>query len=192
MSRPAQAAAATLKALGSATVKVVKSGVRAGAAVVRRPAPLTLGAAGVADAAGLWQLMEACGTAPSQLDGGASRVSSTVADLLAAGAQLWVARRGEQVVGVLTLYLLPSLGGAGAPAAWVDDLTVWPGGVGAGAGRALMNLAAEQARHAGAQRLGYAPRRRQPGRFFERLQQVQPARRAPRGNEDLQLGQGGR
>ena len=180
MSRPAKAAAATLKALGSATVQVVKSGVRAGAAAVRRPVPITLEAAGVADALGLWQLMAACGTAPTQREEGASRVAASLSQVLAAGAQVWLARRGEQVVGVLTLYLLPSLGGAGAPAAWVDDLTVWPGGAGAGVGRALMNLAAEHARQAGAQRLGYAPRRQQPGRFFERLQQVKPARHAPR------------
>jgi GNAT superfamily N-acetyltransferase len=180
MNRPGKAAAATLKALGSATVQVVKSGVRAGAAVVRRPLPITLEAAGVADALGLWQLMTACGTAPAQREGGVSRVTTAIAQVLAAGAQVWVARRGEQVVGVLTLYLLPSLGGADAPAAWVDDLTVWPGGAGSGAGRALMNLAAEQARQAGAQRLGYAPRRQLPGRFFERLQSVKPARHAPR------------
>lgn len=147
-------------------------------------APLRLRLAGAADLPALMALHVACGLADDQpVD--APQLGRHWAAIGAAGGEVWLAERGGELLGSLTLYLLPLLGRGGSWAAWADDLAVHPLGNHLGLGRRLLALASERARAAGAYKLALAPRRK-PGRhaaaddaagFIEKLHCVRHGRR---------------
>lgn len=82
------------------------------------------------------------------------------AALEAAGAQVWLAERDGDLLGALTLYLLPLLAEGGSRAGWVDDLAVHPQAHHLAIPRRLITQATQVAREAGAGKLALAPRRK--------------------------------
>ncbi|BDI06897.1 GNAT family N-acetyltransferase [Sphaerotilus microaerophilus] len=78
----------------------------------------------------------------------------------AAGAQVWLAECEGELLGALTLYLLPLLLEGGSRSGWVDDLVVHPGAHHLAIPRRLITLATGLAREAGASKLALAPRRK--------------------------------
>ena len=94
--------------------------------------------------------------------------------LNAAGAQVWLAEKDGELLGALTLYLLPLLAHGGSSAGWVDDLAVHQTAHHLSIPRRLIAQATEVAIAAGAHKLALAPRRkparergsREPARGF--------------------------
>jgi GNAT superfamily N-acetyltransferase len=149
------------------------------------PAGVLLRRGDPADLPRLLALHQSCGLgteAPPDL----ARLASHWDTLTTAGAEVWLAERDGEVLGALTLYLLPLLARGGSRAAWVDDLAVHPRAHQLGIARRLITLATEQARAAGACKLALAPRQH-PGRhdasastsrsFLERLAYSRHGRR---------------
>jgi len=107
---------------------------------------------------------DAADTADTGNADGPPALAAAWAALEAAGAQVWLAERkleGEsELLGALTLYLLPLLAEGGSRAGWVDDLAVHPQAHHLAIPRRLITQAAQVAREAGAGKLALAPRRK--------------------------------
>lgn len=183
----AATAAATAQAAGlvkAITPQRALDAVRALQAVRRRPEPgpdaappgsVQLRRGERADLPALAALHQASGLASDPAPD-LARLADHWEALAAAGAEVWLAERDGELLGALTLYLLPLLARGGSRAAWVDDLAVQPGAQHLGIPRRLITLATRQAQAAGACKLALSPRQR-PGKgpaaagrgFLERL-----------------------
>lgn len=156
----------------------------AGRAGTTSSADVQLRLAGPADLAAWRSLQQDCGLGDAREETPTDLRQRWTA-MEAAGGQLWLAERDGELLGALTLYLLPLLTGGGR-AGWADDLLVRPRAHHLGIARRLIAQASEVARQAGADKLALSPRpkaaRLRPGRaggrsFLEKLSYARHGRR---------------
>lgn len=180
----ARAAAGLLEALTpQRALEAVRKLEPAARAAARTQGEVQLRRAGAADLAAWRCLQQDCGLADGREDSSVDLWRRWSA-LEAAGGQLWLAERDGELLGALTLYLLPLLTGGGR-AGWADDLLVRPQAHHLGIARRLIAQASEVARQAGADKLALSPRpkaaRLRPGRggrsFLEKLSYARHGRR---------------
>lgn len=105
---------------------------------------------------------------PGLTDGHRSAFRALAAD---PRARVLVLEAGGQVLGTLTVYLLPNLSHGGRPFALVENVVVADGARERGYGRALMERAVALAREAGCYKLALTSNRRRDAahRFYEGL-----------------------
>ncbi|MCK6424624.1 MAG: GNAT family N-acetyltransferase [Burkholderiaceae bacterium] len=187
LSLGAATARAAAGLLGALTPQRALEAVRrlepAARSATRSPGAVQLRRAHAADLAAWRALQQDCGLGDAR-DEATLDLPRRWADLEAAGGQLWLAERDGELLGALTLYLLPLLTGGGR-AGWADDLLVRPQAHHLGIARRLIAQASEVARQAGADKLALSPRpkaaRQRAGRsgrgFLEKLSYARHGRR---------------
>jgi GNAT superfamily N-acetyltransferase len=84
---------------------------------------------------------------------------------------LYVAERGDDIVGTFALLVMHNLGHLGAPSAIVEDVAVSPGVQGQGIGKAMMQFAVDRSREKGCYKLMLSSnaKRERAHAFYESL-----------------------
>jgi GNAT superfamily N-acetyltransferase len=134
------------------------------------PTTLSFREAIEADLPAVLTIYEAAGIdAPADNDRRA--VVAHFADIQRVGGVVLVAERRGEIVGTITLFILPLLAHRGRPEALVEDVAVHPAAQGEGVGRAMMHEAMRRAQARGCYKLALSSnaRRTTAHAFYDHL-----------------------